>query len=535
MGSFLADNIRLIVHLRKRHHQDNMLGLCLGAGVSADFFFPSWYELIKRIAERPEIKGEGLLSMSESLTSKSQFLFHKYRQNLVREGHTTGDEIIDSRQAALGWLQIVHACLYRDAIVGETEMEAHPYLWALIPLIKQAAMTVNYNFDDTVERMIYIYNTKIGESSDDRGFEIVWQPSAQFRRHKGVIYHPNGFLPHRTSDGFSEEIIFMEQEFADQLIDIGAGHYSCLLNHMSKNTILFLGLSMGDTTLKHLLRVSARNNPGHFHYHIHWCEKEKPPAEEQAAIRQANFSVYNLVTLFLTTDEIKTLSRLIVADQESFECACDEEPKGVKTDYRYYLTGPVGAGKTTVLEQIRCLDSFDEWVDRKHPLLAKPQEELEPNERKEVDTWINQQFRKKNRRISQAAKSLMLIDRCPVDPLYFTIDDVATRSRASELLEWMVPRESSIQKIAPGYLVILDCDVSMLKSRLASRNKRYTDNQVASNRDRVFSFWKDYPDPMTIDTTKMTVAQVVKRILQIVLFDEYCEIEFQDVCESKTN
>jgi len=299
MGSFLVDNIRSIIHLRKRHHQDNMLGLCLGAGVSADFSFPSWHELIQKIAEHPDIKGEGLLSMSESLTSKSQFLFHMYKQNLARTGHTTGDEIVDSRQAALGWMQIVHTNLYSNAVVSEAELELHPYLWDLIPLIKQASMTVNYNFDDTIERMLYIYNNKTGESTDDKGFEVVWQPSTQFRRQRGVIYHPNGFLPHHTSDGFSEQIVFMEQEFADQLIDVGAGHYSCLLNHISKNTILFLGLSLGDTTLKHLLRVSARNNPGHFHYHIHWCEKDKPPKEEQVAIRQANFSVYNLVTLFL--------------------------------------------------------------------------------------------------------------------------------------------------------------------------------------------------------------------------------------------
>ena len=64
--------------------------------------------------------------------------------------------------------------------------------------------------------------------------------------------------------------------------------------------------------------------------------------------------------------------------------------------------------------------------------------------------------------------------------------------------------------------------------------QRYTDDQVASNRARVFSFWEKYPEPTIIDTTNMTVAQVVKRILQVVLFDEYREIEFQDVCASKT-
>jgi SIR2-like domain len=534
MSSFLSDNIKSLVHIRKRLHRDNMLGLCLGAGVSANFSIPSWYGLIRRIAKHPKIDGEGLLNVSESLTSQSQFLFHRYKQNLIDAGRATGDEIIDARQAAIGWLHIVHECLYRGAKVEDEELRQHPYLLDLIPLIKQSAMTVNYNFDDSVERLLYSHYAKTIETSDDRGFEVVWQPSTQFRRQKGVIYHPNGFLPYRTADGLSDQIIFMEQEFADQLIDVGTGHYSCLLNHFSKHTILFIGLSLNDTTLKHLLRVAARINPGHFHYHIHWCQNGKPPADEQSAIREANFEVYNLVTLFLTTDEIKNLSRLILAEPESFDSARDCEPKGVNTDYRYYVTGTVGAGKTTAVEQIRSLDCFDEWVDRKHPLLHKPHEELLDDERRDVDQWINQQFRKKNRRVSQMSQSIALIDRCPVDPLYFAKNEAAVRSRALELLEWMVPARGPIKTIAPGHLVVLICDVVVLRTRLASRDKQYSDSHLLSQQDTVLDFWKGYPQAVIIDTTNMTTAQVAKRILKLILFDEYNEIEFQDVCKSKT-
>jgi SIR2-like protein len=315
MVSFLSQNIRLLVHIRYRHLRENKLGLCLGAGVSSEFGFPNWSDLIRRIARHPEIQGEGLLNVSESLTSQSQFLFHKYQGNLADKGLMSGDEIVDLRKATLGWVRILHECLYREAQVEDAELRKHPYLWDLIPLIKASAMTVNYNFDDSIERMLYSYYAPQIGSSDERGFEVIWQPSTQFRRQNGVIYHPNGFLPYNTSDGLSDQIIFMEQEFADQLIDAGSGHYSCLLNHFSKHTLIFLGLSLSDTTLKHLLRVAARNNPGHFHYHIHWCANEKPSRREQDAIRQANFSVYNLVTLFLTTDEIKAVSRLILADQ----------------------------------------------------------------------------------------------------------------------------------------------------------------------------------------------------------------------------
>ncbi len=304
VSNFLTDNIKYVLHMRERMDIDNRLGLCLGAGVSTDFNIPSWKELIKRIAEHEFVQGASLLAASESLTAQSQFLYQRYLQ-LRPVDSNDGDDILQARRVGTEWMHIVHKSLYQNAKTSDDELKAHPYLWDLVPLIKKSVMTINYNFDDTVERVLYLHNTHSGVSNDEKGFETVWQPSSQFRRNNGVIYHPNGFLPLQTIDGFSEQIVFMEQEFADQLVDIGAGHYVSLLNHLSNNTIIFLGLSLSDANLKHLLRVSARHNPGNFHYHVHWCPDNKPPEEEQDAIRKANFSIYNLVTLFLTTEEVK--------------------------------------------------------------------------------------------------------------------------------------------------------------------------------------------------------------------------------------
>jgi len=529
--SFLTDNIRLILHIRQRLHRDNMLGLCLGAGVSADYDFPSWPELIRKIAEHEEIQGTRLLEVSQSLTSQAQFLFQKYKQSLKARGDVSGDDVVDHRRAAFGWLDIVHKCLYKEATVDDSQLKSHPYLWDLLPLVKQSAMTVNYNFDDSIERMLYLFNEQMEPGVDDKGFDVVWQPSAQFRRHRGVIYHPNGFLPLRKTDGYSENIIFLEQEYADQLIDVGSGHYACLLNHMSKTTLLFLGLSLHDTTLKHLLRVSARNTPGAFHYHIHWCHGEKPSDDEQQAVSRANFSVYNLVTLFLTTEEIKALVRYVMMDQDAFDSVCDDEPRGVNTIYRFYITGVVGAGKTTAVEQVRGIDGFDEWVDRKHPLLSKPHQELAPNQRSDVDAWINQQFRKKNRRVSKASHGISIIDRCPLDPLYFTKESAACSKRAAELIDAMVPEQSPIREIAPGHLIVLTCNESVLKTRLANRQKTYKLEQLKEQKNTITHFWKDYGTTL-IDTTNLPVSEVVRRILEYVLFGEYRELSFQSICES---
>lgn len=514
--------------------KDNRLGLCLGAGVSMDFNIPSWKDLIERIACDESVNGLELLKASESLTAQSQFLYQKYRQSLPFDD-STEDDAIKSRRVQTGWLKLVHKCLYATAKTKDSDLKEHPYLWELAPLIKRSAMTINYNFDDTVERMLYCHNSERGiPSSEDKGFEVIWQPTAQFRRNQGVIYHPNGFLPLQTVDGLSEQVVFMEQEFADQLVDVGAGHYVSLLNHLAKHTIVFMGLSMSDANLKHLLRISARSNPGNFHYHVHWCGKEKPSPEEQDAISKANFGIYNLVTLFLTTQEIKELARLLISDQDDFNAICDAEPCGTRTEYKYYLTGPVGTGKTTTLEHLKSIATFDEWVDRRNPLLGRPHSELSESERAEVDGWINQQFRKKNRRVSTASQVIAAIDRSPLDPLYFVKDDSAVAKRASELLSWMVPPEGTVNSIAAGHLIVLQCDPRVLVLRLAGRDKTYKTEQLIPQIEAVNHMWKSLGATI-IDTTNLTPSQVVMKVLEVILFQPYSPIDFDHVCRNKAS
>lgn len=532
MTSFLEHNIRHLVHMRHRLHVDNRLGLCIGAGVSADFSIPTWRELIRRIAEHPRVQGTELLTVSESLTSQSQFLYQRYLQQIAAKPNPGEDDVLIARRVGMGWIHIIHECLYRDARVGDDDLRSHPYLWSLLPLIKQSAMTINYNFDDTVERMLYLHNKEVPNGIDDRGFDVVWQPSTQFRRTKGVTYHPNGFLPHQTIDGLSEQIVFMEQEFADQLVDVGVGHYTSLLNHFSQQTIIFVGLSLSDTNLKHLLRISARNHPGNFHYHIHWCRDQKPSADEQEAIRRANFSIYNLVTLFLSTEEIRALAQALVADRNEFSALCDAELEGVRTEYRYYLTGPVGSGKTTTLELIRSIATFDEWVDRRHALLARPHVELTEDERRSVDSWIYQQFRKKNRRVGSAREMVALIDRSPLDPLYFVARQEAGAKRAQELLQWMVPTNGAIDRIASGHLIVFRCDPRVLRLRLASRDKTYAEEQLLPHVEVIESTWRDLPVTY-IDTTNMTPAQVVSKVLEVILFREYTPVDLHGICARK--
>ena len=98
-----------------------------------------------------------------------------------------------------------------------------------------------------------------------RGYTTLWNANVCMYPKSSVIYHPNGFLPYRISEHPSERLVFLEDSFADQLIDSIHGHYNVLLDYFSHNTCLLLGLSLSDPTLKHILRTNAVNHPGRRH------------------------------------------------------------------------------------------------------------------------------------------------------------------------------------------------------------------------------------------------------------------------------
>jgi broad-specificity NMP kinase len=220
-------------------------------------------------------------------------------------------------------------------------------------------------------------------------------------------------------------------------------------------------------------------------------------------------------------------------NEEEFKGQCDSVLDGVCTEYRFYITGSVGSGKTTALEQIRSIKTFDEWVDRRHPLLGCPHSELTSEQRQEVDNWINQQFRKKNRRINAANQSISIIDRSPLDPLYFVVDKRSISERAKELIYWMVPNQGAVKQIASGHIIILKCDPRGLRVRLASRAKSYTEAQLIPQIEIIEETWKGFPVTV-IDTTNMSISQVVSKILETILFCPYESIDLHNLCSSKT-
>lgn len=510
---------RAIVHMRERL-EARSLGPVLGAGVSKAVGFPDWGELVSRIASSAEVEGRHLLAAAGNLseTAKTQMLLQHFRtKRLDQLGEPASARTLKKIHGE--WRRIVQAALYERVSRDVHDLaNAHPYLTSLIPVIASSSMTVTYNFDDMVERLLQLMEPP-RENDYGRKFETIWDAALQSRRDVTLIYHPNGYLPSNLLEHPSEHLVFSEDSFADQLIESMAGHHASLLHHLARTTCCFIGLSLKDETLRHLLRQSARINPGQYHYYVSW----RPPggtrdAEAERLIRDANFDVYNLITLFLSDDEIASLGRLLTAAPVEFKRVAEEE--GVETRYVYYLTGAIGAGKTTAVAYLGSLLTYEEWTEPRHELLGKPWPELTSSQRDEIDAWILSQFVKKNLALIERGPGVMVVDRPPLDPLSFA----ASRDRAGKagtMLNAFSPGHSGRQ-VAPGQVIMLEAEPAELEARVVGRHKESDASVIADLRNKLKEI---YPETVDIETSGHSVHHVVKSVARIIHLCDYAPID----------
>jgi hypothetical protein len=513
---------RAIYHLRSRLREKKLMPV-FGSGASSPIGLPNWRELVNRIAADPRVDALRVAEGTVSQSSRIQMIFHHFRNQQMERARAEarGDDSIFERRTAKEWREIVHSSLYAKA----RAVQEHPYLMYFLPIIQQAPLTVNYNFDDAIQELIDLHAE--AKSDDRRGFETIWDPTVQFRYQTSVIYHPNGFLPRQLHRDPSPRLVFLEDTFADQMLDAQRGHYSTLLSHYYRFTALLIGLSLEDATLRHLLRQNAQFNPGHVHYYVAYCPSDYPSEARREAIRHSNFGTYNLVTLFLTDSDIQSLGRLIGAADNEFANAADEAQ--LPPNFVYYLTGAVGAGKTSALACFKSLRSHDEWPDEKPPLLHQAADKLTESERKKVNEWIDRQMRQRNLAISNRSFDLAIVDRSPLDPIAFATDDGA--SRAQELRK--LYSSSMGKKPVAGMLVLLTGSAEVMHGRTLDRHKHADPGYIERLQNRFKALWSSLSNSVVvINTIDVSIPEVVQKISRVIHLGDYNEAQLEEILNS---
>lgn len=516
---------RPVVHIRKQVLM-NRFGLIFGAGMSEGFGILTWDKLIVALSRDAEVQGEGVLKMvppRAGLPYQTEMLFEHFKQRRYtkappKEHHTRPlDYHIGS-----DWREIVRKHLYAG-VSGDLgkSLDGHPYLKLYLPLIQRSHMTVTYNFDDFIEQSLL--RTRDGEPASSRGFESVTNPWTQFRRTDAIIYHPNGVIPQNALETPSDRFVFSEASYAEQLMGIFAGDQAGLVSHLSKHTCLLIGLSLEDDTLRNVLMQGARACPGNFHYYVHYLKPGQTiDDEKKLAIRLANFKVYNLVTLFLDDAGIRTLGELINVDSCPKNTFCDFACEhNIPVQFRFYVTGSLGVGKSTTINHFRNLVVLDEWLDQRPAVLAKDWETLTPKEKRFADQWIASQFKQKNDFLRNEREGVFVLDRGPLDPMTFT-PDVEWCNKAKRLLGVICPGKVKWQ-VEDGRVILLQGDSNEHALRMViTQRKDYTAKKLCSMEVRLEKAYGSY-GVTKFDTRGLTPTDVARRVAEIIHLDPYAQ------------
>ena len=503
-------------------------------GVSKDIGFPNWTELVDRLAVHPDVKGIEQLKryrsdkspafvLTRSLASVTQLLFGIYRlQEIERRGHSTPLTFYQDQAIKTAWLRLIHNELYRNLTNENRQINInnHPYLASFLDIIKRSPLTVNYNFDDTLERMLLLERNDV-ERESTRGYEVADKPNSQFQKDYSVIYHPNGFLPSTFEDGTSADVIFSDEAFQDQLLGAATGKYIHLSNHLFRNTCLLIGLSLEDPTLQSLLRQNSLANPGNIHYIVHFVPDFGASDEEaMKTLFRQNFSSYGLYTIFLDSEGIKFLATIVAMADEPFHMNyAHHVPKLV-----YYLVGSVGSGKSTAASNFRSLITYDEWIDERKPELAKAEEDVDPNAIPDINRWIAEQFRKKNYALQSSREGIHLVDRAPLDPLTFSTPEERP-AKATALLDQIT--DSGTREICKGHIIHLDCGIEEVRIRNSLKHRYWTDTQYQQLLNRIEEVYGAM-DRTTICTRGRDATAVAREIATIIFLGDYKPVDIEE-------
>lgn len=521
---------RAIAHMFNQL-KNGKFGLILGAGVNGALGFPDWPTLVDRISKHPSVGAiiEKSDAVKTPLPILAQVLLQHFKRNFLSDNRFSDISDVDrGRLASSAFRKIIHECLYEGVPPDDEELLRRDRFYRYyLSVIRQSSMTVTYNFDDTLERLL-MFERNQAERSTSRGFETVTDVRLQFRLSRGIIYHPNGFLPTNPLEGGANSLVFSEDSFADQLIDTMTGHYSSLLNHLSKNTCLLVGLSLADSTLRHLLRQNAKINPGHYHYVVHHVGSGGDGDGERESREDANFEVFNLITLFLSTEEIAALGDLIGGDWSDLRGRAEEV--GVKVSYCFYITGVPGVGKTTTTSYFNNLVTYDEWLDRRLPEMGKPFDELTDEERLVVDQWILEQLGYKNKRLHdysvEKGVGISLVDRCVPDAIAFT-PARGWAKKARSLISAISPGQSK-RTVHPGHVILLTGDPQELVLRAECGGKRSNLEYVTKLQEDTLKVYKRRGiTRLKVET--MSVSDVVRSVARLIHLGKYEECSIQGI------
>jgi len=523
-----------ITHMWQRRVEHSRLGLVLGAGVSRDANIPMWGELVERLMVVAEIPKDRMEAHTNDGLTPTLLAEMAYRRHLDSETRAHSGMPFKFRryQVDASWCVKIHGCLY-EKVMGKTYADItkpHIYLHSLAELIYKSQFAITFNFDDIVDEAVIAHADK-GKGPNP---EIITRPKVETRKDAPIIYHINGKLPREELRGRSERVLLTEDAFADILLSPNSQDAEFAINQFAVRTFLLLGVSLSDNSLKNLLRAAAKRNPANHHFIVYFEEDGQPKSKEvRQDIFDANLHVYNLISIFLTKQEISALLQMLnleVKDEE-FEDQL-RHIANIKIDRKYYLVGAVAAGKSSTLEALRCFTTHEEWKGRVPAEMYLKDETLTEEQQAKVDQFLYPQLTQKNRKMNSEYPAIRVMDRAYLDLFAFSKSNAENQNKAVRLREQVVGWGGYFQD---GQIVFLTASEDAFRERLAKRalpsgdeKKIQFDPKTLIAQEAKLKKIYEPGEDSTFNTSEMDTGQTAKEIARMILLKPYKIFQFSD-------
>jgi predicted ATPase len=450
---------RFLIHLRQRKAVKE-LTVVVGAGATWDAGAPLWDELLNRI--RAALRPRG-----PKLKKYRNLGVHPAVLGTILQNRYSGKDWSNASQLKIDndWFKIIQGAIYRNVPESRPELfQKHPYLWELARLCYSARLVINFNFDDILSEAMK------GFAQENQVYKlsipsVIWKPALLERRDSALIYHINGVITRGEGKKRSENLVLTEDAFYDAELRSPKVRIDHVLAKFVSTTMFIIGHSLSDNSLKGYLRQSKMINPANHHYHVHWLmSQDSLTEEERKEIFDANLELYNLITLFMTTDEIRSFLFAMNATDAEFDEAL--RSSGQNVSQVFYIVGPVAAGKTSVLEYLRCFATQEEWLGENPREMYIASDRVGHEKITMIDNWVYDQVRLKNEQLVGASKGFIFVDRGPLDLFAFSESDGQWPDKAKQ-----VRGKLRGQKLASGPVVFLHADGQTLVDRNWKRGR----------------------------------------------------------------
>jgi len=244
--------------------QQKHLVLFLGAGISIPYGIPSWKDLVLELLFEQAAHTRRLGSvwphyrralaawMTDYFEYNPLVLARMVERDTRKRSQKKGTKKTDGEEV---FLEKLRAHIYRD---HRPPRGKRTTLHAIGNLIQRSRgnikCAISFNFDDLLEQELAARKVPTLSISDG-----IRQHSGDFR-----IIHPHGFVP-KKGPIIRGRLVFTEDDYHKLTETVFHWGLSEIVGELRQSTVLFLGLSMSDPSLRRLLDASRNSDiPPHW-------------------------------------------------------------------------------------------------------------------------------------------------------------------------------------------------------------------------------------------------------------------------------